>query len=552
MARTTTSNIGKGMRDTLTGFVRSVGTPDHEYDTSDQTFRATRYELLSSLASGVGYDDKDLWSSYKSHHGLYRHIRHLWDQAGPLVDFYAYRVWSGSIPDDGLRLPEGFINAIPFAIDTDTTLAAAAGALLQDWSFEDRMELLVRSVATLGEMLVELRDMPETGRVDLDFVWPAHVVDLSLNASGDVVSYAIEYNVREETTNSLGKTTVDRYKYRREVDKVSFRTFKDNKAFSYDGQPAVIENPYGFSPAVWFRHHRTLGVRGESAIAGTMGVTDEINSLTSHLLDKTHVALQAPVIVSGNLSMGSLYRAVGSVAQTVRRTITSAISYPNDLRQEQDILEAPAGTKVETIDVNIDSAIKTGEFLRVGAEKRVPETTVFEQLRKMTQITGPAAEALFGDVDPKYRTIIRGYDRQLEKALQMGITIAGWRVNQGDWNGTRLVNTFGETIDGLTERQTRFTSYNLGSYGQGKLILRITPRKLFVATQSDLLADIDVKARVLPFIPGDQLAKEVGYDQEQAKGWLDTYTAEQERIRQEDMAAQQANAAAKSQQAFGS
>ncbi len=528
------------MKSTLLGLVRSVGSPEKSYDTSDRTFRAARYQLLEALAAGVGYDDKDLWGPYKGHHGLYRSIRHLWDQAGPLVDFYAYRVWSGVIPDDGLRLPEGFSNALPFAIDTDPQVAGAAAALLHDWSFEDRMELLVRSVATLGEMLVELRDYPERGRIDLDFVWPGYIRDIELNPSGDVTSYSIEYRVLEETIDAFGTKRTESYVYRREVDKISFRTFKNNEPFGYDGQPSVIDNPYGFTPGVWFRHHRTLGIRGESAIAGTMGVTDEINSLTSHLLDKTHVALQAPVIVSGNLSMGSMLRAVGQAATTVRRTITSAITYPNDLRQEQDILEAPAGTKVETIDVNIDSAIKTGEFLRAGAEKRVPETTVFEQLRKMTQITGPSAAALFGDVDPKYATIIKGYDSRIARALQMGISMAGWRVNNGDWDGTRTVDELGNPIAGLTERQQRFKPFNLGSYGQGRLKLLIMPRDLFKTTQADILRDLETKARVLPFIPPEQLAHEAGYDMDQAKSWSDAYKAEQERIRQEEIASRQA------------
>jgi hypothetical protein len=176
---------------------------------------------------------------------------------------------------------------------------------------------------------------------------------------------------------------------------------------------------------------------------------------------------------------------------------------------------------VETIDVNLAQAREVVTDLKAGVEKNIPETTVFEEMRTMTQITGPAAARLFGDVEPKYRTIASGsYDRSLVKLIQMGISMSGWRVNNGDWDGTRTVDDVGKPIVGLTERQERFRSFNLGSYGQGKMNLVIMPRQLFPATLEERLTQAETKRRVLPSLPETVVAEELGYDPTDFDGWV--------------------------------
>ena len=506
--------------------VRAYGTPDRAEEVSDQLIRAYRYELLFQVAQGVAYDDLTLWADYRSKFGLYRNTRHLWNHAAALLDFYAYRVWSGTIPDDGMNLPDGVENMVPFAPDTEAILAAAAAALLLDWSFQDRASIFVRNTAILGEQLLELKDYPESGRISLETIWPAFVKEIDLNEAGDVQSFVLEYKVTEKISKPGGGVQEVSYVYRRESDRTSFRTYRNGQPFAYpDGRggkvPPTVPNPYGFVPAVWMRHHKTTGIRGESALVGTLAAADEVNSLLSHLMDKTHVALRSPVVVSGNFALNALQRAIGSLQSMAKRGPTNDYGDGNDFREEQDILEAPAGTRVETIDVNLAQAREVVTDLKAGVEKNIPETTVFEEMRTMTQITGPAAARLFGDVEPKYRTIASGsYDRSLVKLIQMGISMSGWRVNNGDWDGTRTVDDVGKPIAGLTERQERFRSFNLGSYGQGKMNLVIMPRQLFPATLEERLTQAETKRRVLPSLPETVVAEELGYDPTDFEGWV--------------------------------
>lgn len=527
------TSLLKTATDNLRLLMRSYGSPERAFDAADQELRAKRYELLYQMAAGTAFEDSSTWAEYKRHGGLYRHIRQLWDQAGPLTDFYAYRVWSGTIPDDGLKLPNGVDNAVPFSPDTNPALAAAAAALMHDWAFQQRMTTLVKTTASVGELLAELKDNVVKGRVDLELIWPAFVEDIELNQAGDVVAYALEYYVIEEEIDAASgkRSPIETYLYRREVTKQDFRTYKDRVLTAFadaDGNelPAIVDNPYGFVPACWFRHHPTLGARGEPAIAGTMIAADEVNSLVAHLIDKTHIALKAPVVVSGSLGIGALQRAIGSMMETARRAFTEDWGHPTDGRQELDVLEAPAGTKVETVDVSLSQSLEVSKDLKAGVEKRIPEVTVFEKLREMTQITGPAAEALFGDVSPKYRAIASHYDRQLVKLLQMGIAIGGWRLNRGDWNGTRTVDELGQPIPGLTERQERFRSFNLGSFGQGNLPLNIMPRELFPATPKEKMDLLEQKRRVLPFMTDLAAGIEAGHDEDEIQQWIDAHEAQ--------------------------
>ncbi len=519
----TYSSILKKASSSTRYLVRSYGTPEHDFDSSDQAFRAQRYEILYQLANGVAYSDPNIWEEYAKTFGTYRFTRQLWDNARILIDFYKYRVWNGVIANDGMNLPHGLINAVPLAEDTDPALAKAIAALLIGWSFQTRMDVLVDTTATCGELLCELQDDPSAGEIELDMVWPAYVKDIDLTSKDTINEYVLEYWVRDQEYDVRKDSlhTVREYLYRKEVDRKQIRTFKDRQEFGYDDNLAIIDHPYGFVPAAWFRHHRRLGSRGESAISSMMGITDEVNSLLSHLVDKTHVNLRSPVVVSGNLTLSSLQSAIGNMATNVKRAVTSALSRSTDLRQEQDILQAPVGTKVETIQVDLRSTIDVADFLKAGAEKKAPEVMVFEEIRKMTQITGPSADRLFGDVVPKYKAISSAsYDIQLIHLIQMGVAMSGWRVNSGAWDGTKTIDENGAPVSGLTEMQERFRPFGLASYGRGELDITVMPRKLFDETESELL-DIETKKRlVLPSLPEEIVAEELGYEKDKFTGYI--------------------------------
>lgn len=507
-------------------FYRAWSNPQRVHAAKDLDVRVYRYDLLWDLYEGNAFSDMEAWARYRRAFSLYRQIRQVWDHCHQLVEFYVGHVWSGSLSYSGQKLPDGVPNAIPMAEDTPDDLLAAIGQLWQWWGFQETMSLIPRYTAALGELMVELRDDPARGKVMIELIWPGHVKDLVLDEVGNVKSYTIQYEVKP-----VGG---DPYTYTRKVDGDSFRTLKDGKPFDYTKDPipvgtepygtvgtsglldeeeaedgSVIENPYGFAPAAWFRHHRMMGVRGEPAIYGTMAQLDEVNQLFSHILDKTHVSLNAPIIVSGNIAPNALQRALTQMVGAVKGPFTEEQDEPTSQRESLNIIEGPAGTDVKTIDIKISEAVEALDRIIAAIEKKCPEITFYQELRSMTQLTGPGASNLLGDVDRKVRAIAAGYDYQLTKLHQMATSICAFRLAEGKEGWA--------TPDA---QQRKFGSFNVDSYANGDLDHTIIPRDIVRTTTRDRYEVLQLKKNVLgTFIPPSQLAKEGGYAPDVVEKW---------------------------------
>lgn len=500
----------------LEGFLRSWGTP-LEAPTVPVETRQLRYRTLWGFYDGTAFDDLTAWAKYRRHHTLYRGIRQVWDHVHSLVEFYATHVWSGTIPENGFDLPDGVENAIPFAQDTDRGLLSACGQLMQWWNWQERMVGLVRYTAAVGELLVELVDDLERGRVDVEFVWPGYVKAVDLDSAGNVRSYVIEYWAVDPTPDSVEaalqptSATPLPFSYRREVDLRSFRTYRNDELTS------EVPNPYGFVPACWFRHHALTGIRGEPAIWATMTALDEVNGLFSHLVDRTHQNLASPIVVTGNLTASAMRRAIGSLVEAAKRPFSEDLplagSRPD--RETLNVWEGPQGTDLRSVDLKAGDAVAVLDRLIAGIEKKCPEVVMYEHLRTMTQLTGPAASRLLGDVEKKVRTVAAGYDRQLVKLLQMAVAIAGWRVGRREWPSD--------------DQRAKFQGFDLTSWGKDELRLNIMPRELVPITIRERFEILEIKRRVLPSIPEEVIAVEAGYRAAEAKAWVDERVAREER-----------------------
>ena len=523
-------------------FLRSWGSPELAAEADDQAARAERYNHLWDLYQGTAFSDLDMYAKYRRAYGLYRQTRLIWDHVHSLVEFYAAHVYPGSLASDGLNLPDGVPNAIPLARDTDEALAAAIGQLWMWWSFQESKNMIVRYTAAVGEFMVELKDVPERGKVLLDFVWPAYVRDLRLDEVGNILSYAIQYQAYDKDAQQY-------FVYRREVDKEVIRTYRDGKPFDYstlangsiDGGPASSgvgnlfpltdadrgferPNPYGFVPAVWFRHIKTIGSRGEPALWSTQSEMDEVNSLFSHMIDKAHVSLRAPIVVSGNIAPNALKQALNTMYGAVKRTFTEDLDDAQNDRELLNVLQGPAGTNVSTIELKISEATQALDRIIAGIERKCPEVTYYEQMRSMTQITGAAANRLLGDVDHKLRAAASGYDRQLTKLQQMGVAICGWRMANGD-----------DAWSDRTDAQEKFSPFDLESYVKGQLNHDIMPRDLVPLTPMERIEIASAKKKLLPMIPDVKIAEELGYDTDEFAKWEVAWEQEQAEQMQQHM-----------------
>jgi hypothetical protein len=480
-------------------------------------YNGAMFERISSIFNG-NYNTTwqvaaNGWAAYKMNYNLYRNIRLIYNPTRRLVDFYAGQVYPGVLSEDGEQLPDGQQLAIPFAKDTPPALKNAVAQFWQWSNWQSRKCLHVRYGAALGSVLIEICDDVENGTVSADVIWPGFVTNLKLDNSGNVTSYALQYVATGDTSA---------YIYRKEVDINAFRYFRDGEPFDY-GSGKVVENPYGFVPAVWIKHTDMGGIHGSPAVAGSIGKIDELNNLVSHLHDQIHKVIGAPVVL---WSQGAVAK---QLFDQPKREPTSQQTNPSADQESALILKGPAGGHVESLVGNLDivGSSQIAQNLLDEIEQDHPELTFWKELRAMSQVTGPAASRLVGDVNSRFAEAAAGYDQANIKLFQMSIAIAGFRANSGAW-GT------------LNRQQQKFTPFNLDSYKRGDLDMVIMPRPLLVPTRTEIAEENryfwqGVEYAAQAGIPAEFVLRESGYSDDKI---TQINTLKNQEKQQQEMAAQ--------------
>lgn len=424
------------------------------------TSRANYYELLWSFYKSDAFEDIKFWGPYRSHFRLYRQTRLIYNPVRQLCDFYAEQVYPGVLSLDGSKLPEGVALAIPLAEDTPDDIKKAIAQFWQWTNFQDMKSTYVLWGAIFGSVLVEVIDDLAARKVTAQLWRPDHIADLTLDGAGNVKAYALQFI--DVTPDG------QRYTYRKEVDRSEIRYFRDGRPFDY-GNGAVVENILGFCPAVWARHRNIGYDDGAPAIYGSMGPIRELNSLASHLHDRIHLDANAPVMLWGGGDVAPL------VAANRKRGATE-----DEPDQTADRESLAIMTSLET-QGRADSLASKLDWAAIFAyqdkcygeiERKHPELTFWSELRGMSQVTGPAASRLMGDVAGKVIAAQAGYDQQTIKLFQMALANAGMRANNGDW---------GE----LDRQRSKFLPFDLASYVKGELDFDITPRPLIPPTEAE-------------------------------------------------------------------
>jgi hypothetical protein len=92
----------------------------------------------------------------------------------------------------------------------------------------------------------------------------------------------------------------------------------------------------------------------------------------------------------------------------------------------------------------------------------------------MSQVTGPAAARLMGDVVASVDEAAANYDDACSRLFSMALCIGGWRANRGDWGA-------------LSPEQAVFAPFNVDQYGSADMAIRILPRKLISMSEEEAL-----------------------------------------------------------------
>jgi hypothetical protein len=405
------------------------------------------------------FEDKSVWQRYKHDCGLYRHIRPIYNPVRRLVSFYE-GVYPGMLTARGDRPIDGTPLAIPLASDTPEPLRQALGVLWQWSNWQENKGLFMRHAGALGDSPVKLVDNLASRKIEMRPEWPGKFKDVQLDNAGNVTAYTMEYAILDPRR---GAREGDLATYTEIVTKESYRTELDGRAYGFDGNPSEWENPYGFVPLVWYRFNNLGTPYGAEAIMGDHAKVDELCSLACMASDYVLKILGAPVVVAGA-------DGIEDMNASLRATPTNDLSSANALasRQSLSVLHAPEGTTITTLQMQLGDVLKKMDFLLKEIEADFPELTMWSTLRQMTQTTGPAVEALAGDVKTRFVSVAAAADQQMVKLLQMGTAMAGHRIATGAW-GSRSA---------LDYKRQAFLPYDLDSYLAGDLDFEIDMRPL--------------------------------------------------------------------------
>lgn len=453
--------------------------PQESGDTTDDI--RSRLNLLWSYYENTTFDNVTQWDAYRRNYVLYRNIRSIYNPTRRLVNFYVAQVYPGVLSEDATKLPDGVAIAIPFSDDTDDKLKLAIAQFWQWSNWQSNNKLMVRYGGATGSVLVEVVDNVERGKVTTAVRWPGLLADRALDDSpslilddvGNVKFYALEY----QATDEAGEI----YTYRKEVSQQSFIEYRDEKVTSEQ------INPYGFVPAVWCKHiDEGWGVDGEGvygapAISGSIGKIDELNGLASHTHDHIDALIDSPGIISSDGGVGRIgeqanaIKVARSPAQDEFAT-TGATSAMRTLRRL--LLKAPKGASWVPLTGNLqpEQVIPAMDHLLTEIEHDFPELGMYQELRKMSEVTGPGAARMMGDVYSRVLEVSSNYDTQSIKLFQMSAAIGGFRYRENR-EGWRL----------RTEAQAKFAPFDLDSYARGDLNMAIMPRPLIPMTEDDTI-----------------------------------------------------------------
>lgn len=479
---------GRAIKAAVTAF-RDDGQPGTLYARDLERVYAQRWAYyenhLFDQAAGV-------WGAVYARPGLYDGMRPIYNPSYRAVEFFADNVWRGSLSEDGRKLPDGFPIAVPLAEDMTPALKDACAQIWQWSNFQSLKSKIPRWGAALGDVLVTLNDNIRRGQVYFELVWPGDVVEVVLDRD-NIERVVIQYNGAKDAKGF--------FTYRKEMDKQAIRTFRDGQPYAFGDVPAVQLNPYGFVPARWIKH-RDLGApnrllnraevlayarsnlgpdRGAPAVFAVYDKIDHMIALASHIHDLVHRTTEGAMMIST--------KATGKALESA--FVSGMVPDPNNpggYRRDpaqQLLLIAPDGSNAVPLlnSIDLGGALEMLQHLMDEIIRDLPVLNVYEQIRGVSQPTGPAIERMVGDAAGPLYAAQGQYDQALISLCQMAVAMAGERYAQRTSTAPDGVGVNGWAAD--TQQQQKFRGFDLKSYEAGNLDVVIMPRPLLTPTEGE-------------------------------------------------------------------
>lgn len=422
-------------------------TPTPEASASWIDGRQARYQRNWAWYTNTSYANLGAFlSAWDRNQKLYKYVRGVTNPVPRYVEFYTAAIWGGA-----LDYQADATGAIPIITDNKNLRAAIAkGWQWSNWAA--KKVLATRYGAALGDCIIEVIDMPTTGKAYLQNVYPGDVDDIIWDDFGNIKK--IEFKAaRYEVVNDLPQS----YEYKKIIEHPSihkqeghetearFRTFKNGAPYAYfeDNGVPVYEwyTPYDFIPVVHAPHVDKGMGWGDTGFSPVERKIAEADAIASQLSDQLSKSLNVPLAAFGVRD--------GSVKLSTEPGHLPVIYLPKDAKIDQVIYNMDMASGLELLS-SILSTIK----------EDLPELSLRDAIR--SGLSGEALGIMYSDVVKQITSVRSNYDAALVRAQQMMVAIAGER-----------------------KYAPEFASFNIDSYQRGLLDHQIGDRPVLPRSQKE-------------------------------------------------------------------
>ena len=440
----------------------------------DPEARKIRYDILWAQYENTVYRSIHSWAStYKTRYALYRYIRNIYNPAYRLGEFWKAHLWGG--PLDPQAGEEG-------ALPIETTKENIRPPIADVWQWSQwatRKDIVTLHGSIYGDVFLKIVDDVTREKVYLANVYPGTIIDLEKDPFGNIKAYTIE----EERAHPINDKPVT-YKEtaERDGDLVVFKTFLDDALFAWNGIASSWAEPYGFVPMVHIQHNDVGLGWGWSELHPGRSKMHELDDIASLLSDSIRKGVNPPWLFTG----------VKATSPNQSMTTTETPARPEPGREEEHALytsDSQAKAQALIADIDIEGVNLHIKALLEEFERDYPELG-FQALRVQGDVSGQALRIARQPAEAKVQQRRTTYDDGLKRALQMAVSIGGFRAI--------------------------FPGFSLDSFDQGALDFEFAERGVFVTDP------IDESEEDLAFWMAAKAAKEAGmpllaYLEE--KGW---------------------------------
>lgn len=360
------------------------------------------YDILNRMFGAEGFESND--------------IKPLRNPAYRVVEFYASKLWPGTLP-----------NAMPIITANESIVSPIH--MVWKWSnWGAQKQKAARWFSMYGDMFIKVVQgidpaSEEVNRVYFQLIEPRFVTDFSVDERGYLQFIRIDIPQIDLDYNKLGEVVHAESMHTEVWTKQAMKRWKHNRRADASlgslGQPSAVIplSDFGidFIPIVWQPFKQIDNGRGIGAFTLQLDKIDEANRQATRL----------------NQMMFRYNKALWALRANAMDSSGRPLPPPrlpdnaDTLDMEDDtLLRLPGVSEIDSLvpNINYGAMLATLQDHMMELEKDLPELAYY-RLRDMGQISGVAARTMLSDAEDRLAEARTNAETALIRANQMALTI---------------------------------------------------------------------------------------------------------------------------------